>query len=93
MAAKVKINPGGMGELLKSAGVRGFVTERAERVLSAAQSSAPVGETGDYKASLHIEQDTTDRAVVRVVADVSYARIVEANTGTLSRALDSAGGS
>lgn len=93
MAAKVKLNSRGMGQLLKSGEVRDFVTERAERVLSAAQSSAPVGETGDYKASLHIEQDTTDRAVVRVVADVPYARIVEANTGTLSRALDSAGGS
>lgn len=93
MAAKVKMNSRGMSELLKSGDVRDFVTERAQRVLSAAQSSAPVGATGDYKASLHIEQDTTDRAVVRVVADVPYARVVEANTGTLSRALDSAGGS
>lgn len=91
--ARTKLNSRGMAELLKSSDVRGFITDRAERVLSAAQGSAPVGATGDYKASLHIEQDTTDRAVVRVVADVPYARIVEANTGTLSRALDSAGGS
>jgi hypothetical protein len=31
--------------------------------------------------------------VVRVVADVPYAHVLEANYGILSRALDAAGGS
>lgn len=84
---KVNLNHGGMAALLKSGEVRSELTKRAEAVLSAAQSSAPV-ESGAYKSSLHVEQATTDRAVVRVVADVDYALVVEANTGNLSRALD-----
>ena len=90
--SKFSLNHGGMAALLKSSGVRSFVTSRADAVLSAAESSAPV-DTGAYRSSLHIEQATTDRAVVRVVADVSYALVVEAETGNLSRALDAAGGS
>lgn len=92
VSARIKLNSSGMGELLKSSDVRAFVTERAEKVLSAAQSD-PHDDTGAYEASLHIEQDTTDRAVTRVVASVPHAFVVEANFGVLSRALDSAGGS
>lgn len=80
----------GIAELLKSDDVRNYVTDRAESVLAAAQASAPI-ETGAYQASLHIEQATTDRAVTRVVADVDYAHVVEADTGNLARALDAAG--
>lgn len=88
MATRTKLNSKGVGDLLRSPGVRADLTARAEHVLSAAESSAPVGETGNYKAGLHIVQDTTDRAVVRVASDVDYAFIVEANTGNLARALD-----
>ena len=62
---------------------------KMERALAAAQSSAPVA-SGAYRASLHLVDDTTDRAVVRLVADVDHAMVVEANTGTLARALDQA---
>lgn len=86
---KVTLDHGGMAALLKSGEVRSELTSRAERVLSAARSSAPVA-TGEYQASLHIEQATTDRAVVRVVAGTDHAWIVEAKTGNLARALDAA---
>jgi hypothetical protein len=89
-SSKVKLNSGGMKDLLTSNDVRDMLTERAERVLAAARSSAPVL-TGTYQSSLHLEQDTTDRAVVRVVADAPHSHVVEANTGNLASALDSAG--
>lgn len=92
MATKIKLNSAGIKKLLNSSGVRADLTSRAERVLSAAESSAPVA-SGEYRDSLHLAQDTTDRAVVRVASDAPHALVVEANTGNLSRALDSAGGS
>jgi hypothetical protein len=87
MARSVKMNYKGVGEVLNSAGVRADLTARAERVLSAAQSSAPVV-SGGYRDGLELMQDTTDRAVVRVVATAPYGYVVEANTGNLARALD-----
>lgn len=90
--AKVTMNRRGIERLLKSDKIRDDLTNRAERVLDRAEADAPVV-TGTYKESLHIEQDTTDRAVVRVVADAPHAHLVEADTGNLSRALDAAGGS
>lgn len=71
-------------------GVEALLESAAQGALSAAQSSAPVA-SGAYRDSLHIETDKTDRMVKRVVSDVDYALVVEANTGNLSRALDSAG--
>lgn len=67
-------------------GVSALVRGEAAKVLAAAQSSAPV-ESGDYQASLRIEETHTDRLVVRVVADVDYAMVVEAKTGNLARSL------
>lgn len=93
MATRVKINYGRpFAEILNSREVRDLCTTRAERALSAARSGAPV-DSGTYRASLRLEQATTDRAVARVVADVDYAMVVEARTGNLARALDAAGGS
>lgn len=88
---KVQLNHAGMAGLLKDDGVRADLTRRMERVLAAAQASAPVA-TGEYRDSLHIEQDTTDRAAVRVVSDTDHTLVVEATTGSLARALDAAGG-
>jgi len=87
--ARVKLNHGGMAALLKSDEVRAMLTGKAEAVLASAQASAPVV-TGNYRASLEIAQDTTDRAVVRVVARAPHSHLVEANHGTLARALDAA---
>lgn len=92
MAARVKLNSPGIAALLKSSDVRSELTTRAERVLSAAQAD-PHDDTLAYENGLRIEQDTTDRAVVRVVSGDRKGHILEANYGILSRALDSAGGS
>lgn len=89
---KVRLNSPGMAALLKSSEVRALLTEKAERVLAAAQAD-PHDDTGAYEAGLHIEQAETDRAVVRVVSGDFKGHILEANFGILSRALDAAGGS
>lgn len=86
---RVKLNRGGMKELLASQGVRDDLTVRAERVLAAAQAD-PHDDTGAYEAGLHIEQAMTDRAVVRVVSGDFKGHILEANYGILTRALDAA---
>lgn len=88
-AIEIKLDHGGMAALLKSAEVRSALRERAEPVLAAAQAD-PHDDTGDYEASLHIEDATTDRAVVRVVASDWKAGILEAKYGILARALDAA---
>ncbi len=89
MARRVKLNHRGMADLLKSDDVRAIVTPYAERVLAAAQAD-PHDDTGAYEAGLHIEQHTTDRAVVRVISGDPKGHILEARFGILARALDSA---
>jgi hypothetical protein len=84
---KVTLNDRGIGALLKSDGVRAELTKRAEQVLAQARSTAPV-KTGAYRDGLHIEQDTTDRAAVRVKGGTDHDWIVEIKTGNLARALD-----
>ena len=91
MVRYTQINHAGMAQLLKSDDVRAMLTHHAEPVLAAAQAD-PHDETGAYEAGLHIEQVTTDRAVVRVVAGDPKGPILEARYGILARALDSAGG-
>lgn len=90
MAVRVRLNHAGMRALLHDPGVRAELVKRGERVLAAAQASAPV-ETGAYKASLHlVVDDHPSRVAVHVGASVDYGMDVEADHGTLSRALDSA---
>lgn len=84
-----------MGRILRAegeySGVRAELTRRMQPVLAAAKASAP-SVTGAHKASIHLVQATTDRAVVRVVADSDHSLAVEAKTGNLARALAAAGG-
>ena len=92
MAGKVQLNRRGMGELLKSTGVRAELHRRAERAAAAARASAPVA-TGAYRAGIRVEDRVhPSRVVSRVVADVPYSMVVESKTGNLARALDAAGG-
>lgn len=84
---RVELKSRGMAELLKSDDVRAELTVRAGRVLSAAQAD-PHDDTGAYEAGLHIEQATTDRAVVRVVSGDWKGHILEARYGILARSLD-----
>lgn len=88
---EVRMNPRALRQLLNSDEVRDDLTQRAERVLADARSSAPVA-SGEYRDGLHIVQDTTDRAVVRVAGNTDHDLLVEAATGNLARALDAAGG-
>ena len=88
---KFRLDSGGMKALLNDPGVRAHLTSRMERVLDVARSSAP-SDTGEHAASGHIEQDTTDRAAVRVVFDADHSLVVEARTGHIARSLDAAGG-
>lgn len=83
---KVTLNHSGVESLLGAPGVRAACREQAEAVAERARATAPV-DTGEYRASIHVVSDTTDRAVERVVADAPHAMIVEANTGNLARAL------
>lgn len=88
---KVKLRGSGMDDLLNDPGLAADLRRRAEAVLDAASASAPVAD-GDLRDSLSVVEDTTDRAVARVVASAPHARLVEARTGFMSAALDAAGG-
>lgn len=89
-STKVKLNHRGVEEVLKSRQTRALLTEKAQRVLSAAVASAPVV-TGNYRAGLEVQQDTTDRAIARVAGTAPHSHLVEADSGNLARALDAAG--
>ena len=62
------------------------VNPEAEKRAETARANAPVA-SGAYRDSIHVETDHTDRMVKRVVADVDYALVVEAEHGTLARSL------
>lgn len=91
MSVRVTLKSAGMADLLTSASVRADLTSRMERALAAAQAD-PHDLTGAYEAGLRLEQDTTDRAVVRLVSGDKKGHILEARYGILARALDAAGG-
>lgn len=87
MATRVRLNSRGVKEILNAVATRTDLTLRANRVLSQAQSLAPVA-SGEYRDSLEVVQDTTDRAVVRVTARATHGFVVEARLGVLAKSLD-----
>lgn len=76
----------GVKEILNSDATRALLEGPAEAAAARMRANAPV-ESGALAASIHVEDDTTDRAVKRVVADVPYAMVVEADTGFASRSI------
>lgn len=68
----------------------------SEKIADAAREFAPVGATGNYKASIHTEVDRrtgeADWARAKVVADDPKAAILESRQGVLGRALGSVSG-
>lgn len=88
---RLKLNHRGMGELLRSPGMRAILNPYAQKVLAAAKAD-PHDDTHAYENSLHIESVTTDRAVERVVASDPKAGLLEANYGILANALGGASG-
>ena len=87
---RVKMNSAGVREILNSSEVRAELRRLAGPVADRARSDAP-RDTGEYADSIKVEDATTDRAVVRVVARAPHARLVEARTGNLARALGAEG--
>lgn len=86
-ATKVRLNHAWFREFLLSAAAKEVVEPPAERVLAAAQGSAPVV-SGEYRDTLHLEEAHTDRVVMRVATGVPYGMQVEATHNTLRNALD-----
>jgi hypothetical protein len=83
---KIEIDRKGIGQVLKSDEVRKPLRDIAEKSATRARSTAPV-DSGEYKGSIVVESDTTDRAVERVVARDDKAMIIESRTSNLKRAL------
>lgn len=83
---RIRLNSSEMARYLKSPMVRPPLRAVAEQIARTARAEAPV-DTGDYRASIHVESATTDRAVERVVADDWKAPLIEARTGNLARAM------
>jgi hypothetical protein len=85
--ARIKLNSAGIQSYLDGGGgVDALLQAEAEERAARARANAPVA-SGAYRDSIHVETDHTDRMVKRVVADVPYAMVVEANTGTMARSL------
>lgn len=89
MAARFKMNRKGVGQLLRSPGVRAEMLRRAEVIRSIAVATSPVylkgADAGHYKSSW--ETDSTDRggrkrdrAAATVRNTAYYARWVEYGT-------------
>lgn len=83
---RVKLSHGGMRELLNSGTARAALQGPAQTILARAKASAPV-DTGAYRDSLHIDEDRTDRVVLRVGSNLDYAVAIQADTGHLARTL------
>jgi hypothetical protein len=87
---RIKLNSGGMREILNGPAMERDMLRRARQAADAARDSAPV-ESGEYRDSIHAEVVHTDRAVGRVYADAPHALVVEAKTSNLGRSIDAAG--
>lgn len=85
--SRFKLKQNGLQSYLDGGnGVEALLDAEAQAAADRARSGAPVA-SGSYRDSIHVETDRTDRMVKRVIADVPYAMVVEANTGNLGRAL------
>lgn len=85
--SRFKLNSRGIQSYLDgNHGVESMLDAEAQAVAGRAKANAPV-DSGDYQASIHVETDHTDRMRKRVVADASYAMVVEKDTGNLARSL------
>lgn len=89
--ATIKLDEAAIRKFLKGAEVEGMLLDRAERIEAAAKAAAPVSsdaDPGTYRDSIFVEAIRGEnRTIARVYADVPYALAVEAEHGTLARAL------
>ncbi|MGB8021744.1 MAG: HK97 gp10 family phage protein [Candidatus Nanopelagicales bacterium] len=92
IAYRVDINRSFLRQVLKSPEVARDLERRANRVLAAARTAAPV-RTGDYAASLHgVVGVDRGRVKARVGTSDPAGRIIEAKHHVLERALEAARG-
>ena len=87
--AKFTLDKKGVGQLLKSEGMRKGMEERANRIAARARAIAPVGDAaagdthpGEYRDSIVVTSTTEggakkDRAAAAVTATADHARYVE----------------
>ena len=87
----MKFNDAALQQLVREPGVREDMDRRANNVLDAARAAAPVL-TGEYRDRLHIERSIapTGAEVLTVTAGTDHDIYVEADHGTLAKALDAA---
>lgn len=86
--AEMAYNDAFFERLGKSPGVTSLCVDVANKVLSAAQASAPVDE-GDYRDGLRVEVKTAEnRNVAVVVGSDGKTMLIESKTGNLARALN-----
>lgn len=91
----LRLNFKGVKAVMRQQGVRDELLRRMERAAAQANANAPVGETGDLSRSHTAYVDDrpdSQLPAARVRSDRDYSIGVEARTGYLSAALDSAGG-
>ena len=86
---RIKLNSREFEAFLKSSQVRPLLRDVAERVAARARATAPV-DTGAYRDGIVVRDDTTDRAVARVVSTDRKTPLIEARTGNLKRAFGGA---
>lgn len=87
MAKKYTPNSRALQKLLVSNAMYKALEPVAEAIADNARSIAPI-DSGQYRDSITTEHALTDRAVIRVVADVDYGLAIEARDGTLGIALE-----
>jgi len=88
---QVKFDQGFFDNLMRSAGIQSLQQAAAQRVLAAAQASAPV-RTGAYKRGLRITKaEHKYRTTYLVEGTAPHTLLVDAKTGNLARALKAAG--
>ena len=76
------------GKLLRGPEITALVKKEAAAIEATAKRIAPVGDTGDYRDSIHTVAVTgKDRATYRVETLIPYCMKVEAKYGVLRRAM------
>ena len=91
MGTKLDLNQGFFDGVLRSAGVQALCAAASQRVLAAAQATAPE-KSGAYKRGLRIRTvERQYRTAYLVEGTAPHTMLVEARTGNLARALKGAG--
>lgn len=87
MARTIYFNNAEMDALARSPGITGAVMAAAEQIAAQARSTAPVGDTEDYKNSIKTGLKYQERSVGMIYSDDDKALLIEAKTGNLARAV------